>query len=568
MPVIQAVRKNEADRSQEINNQSCLSMPLVSVIIPCYNQDYYLGEAIESVLAQSYANFEIVIVDDGSIDKTSEVAASYPDVQCIRQENQGLAAARNTGLRMGRGDYLVFLDADDLLVPQALEAGLKCLEAHPACAFVSGHYRYINADGSFLNEHPQEQVGEDYYLALLQGNYIGMHATVMYRRAALETIGGFDPALPACEDYDLYLRLARKFPVSRHGKVIAEYRQHGSNMSGNAELMLKTALAVLHSQAEYVKADKPYQRAYQMGLNFWQKYYGEKLLAQIIQRWACGQGKQAIRGGLMLLQFAPQYSVKHGYQRMAEVGYKFLQAILPVFIYRRLARWRGLAYTPAAGRVDFGDLRRVQPLSQEFGYDRGRPVDRYYIENFLASRASDIRGRVLEIGDDSYTRQFGGEQVTIRDVLHAFEGNPQATIVADLARADHIPANTFDCLILTQTLHLLYDIRAAIQTLHRILKPGGVLLATVPGISQISIDEWADSWYWAFTVLSIRRLFEETFAAENLEIQVHGNVLAATAFLNGLAAEELCQDELDYADPHYQLLITIRAIKKRRKTGG
>jgi len=213
------------------------------------------------------------------------------------------------------------------------------------------------------------------------------------------------------------------------------------------------------------------------------------------------------------------------------------------------------------GRVRFGSLRRVTPISREFGYDRGQPIDRYYIENFLAFHAEDVRGRVLEIGDASYTLQFGGSRVTTSDVLHVTEGNPQATIVADLTNADHIKSDTFDCVILTQTLHLTYDVPSTIQTLFRILKPGGVLLATFPGISHIARDEWGDSWFWAFTTQSAQRLFGEVFPAENVEVEAHGNVLTAIAFLHGLAVQELLQKELDYRDTYYELLVTLRAVK-------
>jgi SAM-dependent methyltransferase len=200
-------------------------------------------------------------------------------------------------------------------------------------------------------------------------------------------------------------------------------------------------------------------------------------------------------------------------------------------------------------------------VSREFGDGRGLAIDRYYIEAFLKHHSADIQGRVLEVGDDSYTRKYGGQRVTKRDILHVVEGSPSATIIADLTRADHIPSDCFDCVILTQTLHLVYDVRAAVETLWRILKPGGVLLATFPGISQTSIDQWADTWYWSFTVHSARRLFQEVFPAQNVEVQFHGNVMAATSFLQGLAAEELHQDELDHVDPHYQMLITVRAVK-------
>jgi SAM-dependent methyltransferase len=211
--------------------------------------------------------------------------------------------------------------------------------------------------------------------------------------------------------------------------------------------------------------------------------------------------------------------------------------------------------------VRFGDLRRVTPFSRVWGYDRGGPIDRYYIESFLASHSTDIRGVVVEAGDAIYTKMFGADRVIRSDVLHVSEGNPQATIVADLTRADRIPSETFDCIILTQTLQLIYDVRAALATTWRILKPGGVLLATVPGISQIDHHEWRDSWNWAFTTVSVRRMLEEIFAPQAVEVDAHGNVLAAVAFLHGLGVNELGKRELDYHDPDYQLLITIRAVR-------
>ncbi len=246
--------------------------------------------------------------------------------------------------------------------------------------------------------------------------------------------------------------------------------------------------------------------------------------------------------------------------------HRAVSSVLPASVHGRLwnrfPRWR-----QATGGLDFGELHRVTPVSRHFGFDRGQPVDRYYIERFLAHRAGDIRGRVLEVGDDTYTRRFGGNQVSIRDVLHVKEGNPQATIVADLARADQVPSDAFDCLILTQTLHLLYDMPAAVRTIHRILKPGGVCLATVPGISQLEVGEWRDTWYWSLTERSARRLFEERFGAGAVEVASHGNVLAACAFLQGLASEELRPGELDHHDPSYPLLITIRAVKADARPG-
>jgi SAM-dependent methyltransferase len=148
-------------------------------------------------------------------------------------------------------------------------------------------------------------------------------------------------------------------------------------------------------------------------------------------------------------------------------------------------------------------------------------------------------------------------------VLDVAEDNTRATIVADLARADHVPSDTFDCIILTQTLHLIYDVHSVVQTLHRILKPGGILLATFPGITQTSCKIFDEHYCWAFTRLSARQLFEEAFPAPNIEVEAHGNVLAAVAFLQGLAVRELRKKELNHVDPDYELLITLRAVKPK-----
>jgi SAM-dependent methyltransferase len=232
------------------------------------------------------------------------------------------------------------------------------------------------------------------------------------------------------------------------------------------------------------------------------------------------------------------------------------------FSKRALARAReaitAMTGGPRLKRVDFGSLRRLEPVSRHFGFDRGLPVDRYYIEAVLARHAADVRGRVLEVGDDAYTKRFGDGRVTRRDVLHVDGKDPNATIVADLATGDAIPGAAFDCVILTQTLHLVYDVRAALATLRRILRPGGTLLATFPGLSQLSCDVWRDTWYWGFTTRAARRLFAEAFPDAEVEIESHGNVLASIAFLQGIATEELERFELDHRDPSYELLITAR----------
>jgi SAM-dependent methyltransferase len=204
-----------------------------------------------------------------------------------------------------------------------------------------------------------------------------------------------------------------------------------------------------------------------------------------------------------------------------------------------------------------GVLRRTTPLSDEWGRDRGTPVDRYYIERFLEQEQASIQGRVLEVLDAGYTGRFG-TRVQQSDVLDIDSTNPDATIVADLAAADAIQSASFDCVILTQTLQYVYDLPAAVAHVRRILKPGGVVLCTLPCASRIA-KRYFDTEYWRFTTASARTLFEARFDAEAVRVESHGNVLTSIAFLAGLAAEELSARELNEADPFFPLLICVVA---------
>lgn len=233
--------------------------------------------------------------------------------------------------------------------------------------------------------------------------------------------------------------------------------------------------------------------------------------------------------------------------------------LLPPPLYARLRRrWRPDA-PPPVGAVEFGSFRRLQPISQEYGFDRGLPVDRSYIEAFLQRHAADIQGRVLEISNNAYTLRFGAGRVARSDVLHVDPGHPGATFVGDLTHGEALPSGAFDCFILTQTLQYIYDLPAAVATVHRVLRPGGVVLATLPGITPTGGDDWP--WYWSFTGHSARRCFEEAFPGSHVEVGAHGNVLTAVAFLEGLAAAELRPAELAAHDPRYPVVYTVRATK-------
>jgi glycosyltransferase involved in cell wall biosynthesis len=278
---------------------------LVSVVVPCYNQGRFLAEAVESVLCQTYRDFEVIVVDDGSTDSTRDVAGGRP-VRYFFQNNQGLSAARNRGIREGLGEYFVFLDADDRLLPTALRAGVEALIEHPSIAFAFGSYRVIDENGITLQDPIQRLQGAIDYTTLLRSNCIEMHATVIYRASTFEIAGAFDPVLKACEDYDMYLRVARQLLICHFDACVAEYRMHPGNMSRDARLMLRSVLQVLHTQRKYFRGDKGLAQAYQQGL----REFAGVFAAQVArQTWADafspGRRLESLRGLGTLIRHYP-----------------------------------------------------------------------------------------------------------------------------------------------------------------------------------------------------------------------------------------------------------------------
>jgi SAM-dependent methyltransferase len=239
-------------------------------------------------------------------------------------------------------------------------------------------------------------------------------------------------------------------------------------------------------------------------------------------------------------------------------------------IRRYLRPRRLLAKISSELAVRLGLLRRVRPIGRSFGIERGGPIDRYYIDAFIARHRHDIRGVVLEAGGfTSYTERFGEDRVTRGEVLYPKPGFPDGTLVGDLVTGEGIPSDAFDCLILTQVFPFIYDLPAAVMTCHRALKPDGVLLATLPGISQIvgyDRENWGD--FWRFTDGAVTRLFGDAFGPANVTVETHGNVFVACAFLHGLSAKDLTSAELSYHDPAFQLSITARAVKKTATDAG
>ena len=539
---------------------------LVTVIIIFLNAENFLQQAIESVFAQTYGNWELLLVDDGSTDGSTDIALRYAEEYPERvrylehdyHQNRGMSASRNLGIRNAKGEYIAFLDADDVWLPHKLEQQVAILESQPEAAMIYGPaqwwYSWTGNPEDIQRDFMQGLGVETNTLvkppALLTLFLRKEGATpspsgILAQREAVEGVGGFEETFRGMyEDQAFYAKICLEAPVFVASECWYRYRQHADaccSVAMNTGQYRAARLTFLKWLVDYLlEHDVKYGEVWSvLQKELWP--YRHPILFRFLEQeqhflW---QVKMLMK---MITRRTLSVTVRH-----------WLRAT-----QQRLTQW------PPVGMVRFGSLRRLEPISRVFGFDRGLCIDRYYIEEFVSRYAEDIRGHVLEIGDNTYTKRFGGEQVTKSDVLHIQEGNPHATIVADLTCADHIPSDTFDCIIFTQTLQLIYDARAAIRTLRRILKPGGVLLATFPGISQISrydMDRWGD--YWHFTTLSTRRLFEEAFPADHIEVKAYGNVLAAIAFLHGLATEELRKEELDYYDPDYEVIITVRAVKSQ-----
>jgi glycosyltransferase involved in cell wall biosynthesis len=308
-------------------------LPLISVVIPCYNQGRFLAQAIASVGDSSYPRVEIIVVDDGSSDGTPEVAKAFPEVRYHAQPNGGLAVARNRGFRESRGDLLVFLDADDRLAPNALDIGANALAARPECEFVSGRCVMMSGDGVLLPTPPQARIVHDHYRELLRHNYIWMPAMVMIRRGAIERAGGFNQHVNAAADYELYLKIARANPVHDHGQTVAYYRRHDKSMSGNASRMLRETLKVLENERLLLEGDDASIRAYEEGRRTWQDFYGTHLVNEIRAHVGGREWSAALRKAAILGVYHPRGLAHHA-------GRKIALTLRAFQTEHRFPRWR------------------------------------------------------------------------------------------------------------------------------------------------------------------------------------------------------------------------------------
>ena len=536
-----------------------MTIPTVSVVVPFLNARPFMEESIESVRAQTYPDWELLLVDDGSRDGTSDIARAHAmrDPERVRyfehpgHARRGASAARNLALHHARGQYIAFLDADDVWLPQKLASQVAIIEAHPEAAMIYNRTQYWHSWTGAAEDRPRdfiERLGVAsntlvepprlLTLILRQQSPVPCTCSVLVRRSAVERVHGFEEGfIDLFTDQAFYAKVFLSMPVFAADGCWDRYRQHRDQSCATAERTGRI-------------------RAARRGFLEWLERYLVEHGFRDSEVWqALGHALAPYRSeaGGSAAPLAPMLK-----QQVRGLARRVLPMSAQDWLRRR---WRGPAYTPPVGRVRWGDLRRKTPVSGNWGLRRGLPVDRYYIEQFLARHAADIRGSVLEVGDDRYTRKFGGVAVTASGVLNVGPGHPDTTIVADLSRPEQVPAGRFDCVIVTQTLQLIADLEGTVRTLHHMLRPGGVVLVTLPGISQTHYEDWGGHWLWNFTALSARMLFESAFLPDHVTVETRGNVLTATAFLHGLVAEDLRPDELDHHDRDYQVSILVRAQK-------
>ena len=495
----------------------------VATIVRCADMLRHVYETVASIERQSVSGGEVVLVTD-----SSTPAAAQPWLADLaRARSCSIAHATgstpgsvwNAGIRVTGAPYVMCVEAGDLLSPSFHEAASARLDEETPVDLVTSGVQWLGPGGV---RHATTPTRVD--LEALVADTETIHSASMFRRQAWIELNGFDETLPALEAYEFWLRLladGRRCEVVEQPLLIRPLRQ-----------------------------DTLYRRA-------WDREPHMAAVARIL-----GQHTE-------LFARDPATALYGREQQLREAAAQYREAVARrddslreiETLKARAVELRDALPTEERDAVNLGDLNRTTPVAGDWGYERGQPIDRYYIERFLERHASDIRGIVLEIQEADYTLKFGGGGVTRSDVLDLDASNPRATVISDLRSANNIQSHTYDCVILTQTIHVVDDVHAVLSECARILRPGGVLLATLPSASRVCLEYGHDGDFWRVTEAGARHLFAEIFPAEALEVEAFGNVLVNAAFLYGLGCHELSPADFDAVDPYFPLIVTVKARK-------
>jgi peptidoglycan/xylan/chitin deacetylase (PgdA/CDA1 family)/SAM-dependent methyltransferase len=423
----------------------------------------------------------------------------------LPQSGTTLGAMLNAGLASTPTDWFVVVEAGDALLPTAaatIDTAGASRKEPPDIIAGAARLVALGIDETASVDTPDDPAAFDPAHPALR--------SIFWRRSAVDAVGGFDTKLAAAVRYDLWLRLIAR----------------GVRALGLADTLMRLSVA----EAEPLPAELD-STGYEDAVHAINMRHAALL---------------ATRVGDVLEARA---------RRVTTLGPRHLR----VFDRHRAARAEAVVEQPCPS-AGASWQSRTSPLSRNWGYERGGPLDRVYIEQFVGEHAADIRGAVLEVQEADYTRRFGGSAVERSDVVDLTESNAGATVITDLRAAANIPDATYDCVILTQTLHVIAPMYEAVAECHRILKPGGVLLVTLPCVSRVCLEYGRDGDFWRVTPAGARQLFEPLFG-ERVAVSVFGNVLSSSAFLYGLSASELDQRDLSVTDIYNPTLVGVRAVK-------
>ena len=527
--------------------------PLVSTIIIFLNAERFLAESIESVLSQTYDHWELLFVDDGSTDESRNIALHYAEqypgkvryFDHPRHENRGMSASRNMGIANAKGEYIAFLDADDVWLPHKLEHQVAILESQPHAAMVYGPTQWWYSWTGDRTDVPRDyihELGVEPNTLLQPPVLISRFlrtpeispctCSALMRRTTVQQVGGFEERFRGLyEDQAFFAKLCLSEPVFVSGECSARYRQHSTsncNSTIGTEQPAAARLAFLKWLKEY-QAD--------------QNLTGVTNSAAFLKKlWPCRYPK-----------------LDRLYQR-ARFG-------LPAKLFRRVQDLKIKSLSlPLIRNLRWVLLRRLEPIGN--GLQRGTPIVRYYWERYLQEHLADIRGTALEIGTTDTIRRFGGIAVTRAEAIDLSPHSPEITVVADLSRADHVPSDRYDCFVNQFTMHLIYDAEAALYHSIRILKPGGVLLINFscvdyyfPSGLDMGTGEPLFLYRW-YTPIQVENLLRSlSLQAEDYSMDVCGNLFTRVAYQMNMPAEEMTRRELEYVDPGHPLLICARIVK-------
>ena len=498
-----------------------VARPRLSAILIAVGPDRVLDRALRGLRQQALADIELVIVHDRDDEPAARrricAIADVGDATFIAAGRESPGATRNAGVLASRGASFVIIDGGEDVPADYLEKAVAVLEARDA--------GFVAALGARVPESLDKAVlpGVTVSMAWLLAGPWWTAAAVLVKRSVFDRVGGFDTSLPALVDWDFLMTLLER----DHDGVLMPVRlgRHHSD-----DVRLREALRVERYLPSVRRIFEKHRASF------------ERHAATVLT--------DRDRMAKMLWRRERGLVARRDSMRTALTG-----------IVEQLDALRRELRTHGRRTLEFSDLRRPSPVSRNWGLDRGRPIDRHYIDAFVARHADDVHGDVLEVLDRGLTKTYGGSRVIRSDVLDIDAGNHRATVVADLRTAGQLPIDSYDCFILTQTLHLIDDMEGALTNACRALKPGGVLLATLPCVSMIAEEYGATGDHWRATKPAARQLFEKVFPPSHVDVESHGNVLATTAFLHGLSCDDVEPDELDANDPGYPLLITVRAVK-------